>query len=60
VVMTDLPVAVLSVSSVLLCIQLFREWTKANLCLLAIALVTPGKADCKRGTKRSSMGTMRA
>ncbi len=37
-VMTDLPVAVLSVTSVLLCIQLFREWTKANLCLLAIAL----------------------
>jgi hypothetical protein len=38
VVMTDLPVAILSVTSVLLCIQLFREWSKVNLCLLALAL----------------------
>ena len=38
VVMTDLPVAILSVTSVLLCIQLFREWSKVNLCLLAVAL----------------------
>src|SRR5947209_201601 len=28
VVMTDLPVALLSIISVLLCIQLFRDWTK--------------------------------
>jgi hypothetical protein len=38
VVMTDLPVAILSVTSVLLCIRLLREWTKVDLCLLAIAL----------------------
>jgi len=38
VVMTDLPVALLSIISVLLCIQLIRDWTKTNLCLLALAL----------------------
>ncbi len=38
VVMTDLPVALLSITSVLLCIQLIREWSRANLCLLALAL----------------------
>lgn len=38
VVMTDLPVAILSVTSVLLCIQLLRKWTKVDFCLLAIAL----------------------
>src|SRR4030095_848362 len=39
--MTDLPVAILSVTSVLLCIRLLREWTKVDLCLLAIALGLP-------------------
>jgi len=38
VVMTDLPVALLSVTSVLICIETLRNWTKVNLCLLAIAL----------------------
>jgi predicted membrane-bound dolichyl-phosphate-mannose-protein mannosyltransferase len=38
VVMTDLPVALLSIISVLLCIELIRNWTKTNLCLLAFAL----------------------
>ena len=38
VVMTDLPVALLSVTSLLVCIQALRNWTKTNLCLLALAL----------------------
>jgi hypothetical protein len=38
VVMTDLPVAILSVTSVLLRIHLLPEWKKVDLCLLAIAL----------------------
>ena len=38
VVMTDLPVALLSVTSLLVCIQALRNWTKTNLFLLALAL----------------------
>src|SRR6266567_5203794 len=38
VVMTDLPIALLSVTSLLVCIQALRNWTKTNLCLLALAL----------------------
>jgi hypothetical protein len=38
VVMTDLPVALLSVISVLLCVLLLREWSPINLSLFAIAL----------------------
>ena len=38
VVMTDLPVALLSVTGALVCIQTLRNWTKPNLCLLAITL----------------------
>ncbi len=38
VAMTDLPVALLSVASVLLCVETLRNWTKVNLCLLAITL----------------------
>ena len=37
-VMTDLPVALLSVTSVLLCVLVIREWSLLNLVLLAIAL----------------------
>ena len=28
--------------------------------IAALLIFTPGKADCQRGSKRSSMGTMRA
>jgi len=38
VVMTDLPVGLLSVTSVLICIHTLRNWSAANLCLLAITL----------------------
>lgn len=38
VVMTDLPVALLSVTSVLLGVLIIREWSVVNLVLLAIAL----------------------
>jgi hypothetical protein len=38
VVMTDLPVAVLSVTSMLVLVETLRNWNKANLCLLTIAL----------------------
>src|SRR6266566_2995437 len=38
VAMTDLPVALLSVASVLLCVETLRNWTKVNLCLLAITI----------------------
>jgi dolichyl-phosphate-mannose--protein O-mannosyl transferase len=37
-VMTDLPVGLLSVTSVLICIQTLCHWSAANLCLLAITL----------------------
>src|SRR5881397_2408152 len=38
VVITDLPVGLLSVTSVLICIHTLRNWSVANLCLLAITL----------------------
>lgn len=38
VVMTDLPMGLLSLTSVLLCIQALRDWSWTNLGLLAIAL----------------------
>jgi hypothetical protein len=38
VVMTDLPVALLSVTSVLLLLELFRDWSLINLGLLTLAL----------------------
>jgi len=38
VVMTDLPAGLLAVTSVLLCIQVLRDWSWTNLGLLAIAL----------------------
>ncbi|PYT56206.1 MAG: hypothetical protein DMG43_00680 [Acidobacteria bacterium] len=38
VVMTDLPVGLLSVTSVLICIHTLRNWSVASLCLLAITL----------------------
>lgn len=38
VVMTDLPVGLLSVASVLLCIEALRNWTWVNLGLLSIVL----------------------
>ena len=38
VVMTDLPVGLLSVTSVLVCIHTLRKWSTANLCLLAVTL----------------------
>jgi hypothetical protein len=41
VVMTDLPVGLLSVTRVLACIELLRNWTWANVGLLSI---TPGLA----------------
>jgi len=38
VVMTDLPVGLLSVTSVLVCIHTLRNWSVPNLCLLAVTL----------------------
>jgi len=38
VVMTDLPVSVLSVTSILLLLLALRSWTALNLCLLAVSL----------------------
>ena len=44
VVMTDLPVGLLSVTRMLACIELLRNWTWANVGLLSI---TPGLALLK-------------
>jgi dolichyl-phosphate-mannose-protein mannosyltransferase len=38
VVMTDLPIGLLSITSVLLCVELLRNWRWVNIGLLAIAL----------------------